>query len=106
MGAYYFKVGFKKNGKITAVQLHYIGPCLIGNKVGKLHQATNIPNIQCTQSVPHQNRGPVGPQRAGAPECTVVTAVFEHVAGELGIDPTKIAVINDGCDGKDMAWIN
>ena len=105
MGAYYFKVGFKNDGKITAVQLHYIGPCLIGNNVGKLHQASNIPHIQCTQSVPHQNRGPTGPQRAGAPECTVVTAVFEHVAGELGIDPTKIAVINDGCDGKDMAWI-
>ena len=35
-----------------------------------------------------------------------MTAVFEHVAGELGIDPTKIAVINDGCEGKDMAWIN
>jgi CO/xanthine dehydrogenase Mo-binding subunit len=105
MGAYYFKVGFKKNGKITAVQLHYIGPCLIGNAVGKLHQANNIPNIKCTQSVTHQNRGPVGPQRAGAPECTVVTAVFEHVAGELEIDPTRIALINDGCDGKDMAWI-
>jgi CO/xanthine dehydrogenase Mo-binding subunit len=105
MGAYYFKVGFKNDGKISAVQLHYIGPCLIGNTVGKLHQASSIPNIQCTQSVPHQNRGPVGPQRAGAPECTVVTAVFDHVAGELGIDPTKIALINDGCDGKDMAWI-
>ena len=105
MGAYYFKVGFKNDGKITAVQLHYIGPCLIGNAVGKLHQGNSIPNIQCTQSVTHQNRGPVGPQRAGAPECTVVTAVFEHVAGELGIDPTRIAAVNDGCDGKDMAWI-
>ena len=52
MGAYYFKVGFKNDGKITAVQLHYIGPCLIGNNVGKLHQASSIPHIQCTQSVP------------------------------------------------------
>ena len=106
LGVYYFKVGFKKDGKITAVQLRVISPCLIGNFVGKLHQATNITNIQCTQSVPHMNRGPVGPQRAGAPECTVVTAVFEHVAGELGMDPTKIAMLNDGCEGKDMAWIN
>jgi CO/xanthine dehydrogenase Mo-binding subunit len=106
LGAYYFKIGFKKSGKITAVELHYIGACLIGNQVGKLHQASNIPNIKCIQSIVHHNRGPVGPQRAGAPECTVVTAVFEHVAGELGVDPTKIAVINDGCDGKDMDWIN
>jgi len=106
LGSYYFKIGFKNNGKITAVQLHYIGACLIGNTVGKLHQASNIPSIRCTQSITHHNRGPVGPQRAGAPECTVVTAVYEHVAGELGVDPTTIAVINDGCNGKDMAWIN
>ena len=68
VGSYYFKIGFKNNGKITAVQLHYIGACLIGNTVGKLHQATNIPHIRCTQSITHHNRGPVGPQRAGAPE--------------------------------------
>jgi CO/xanthine dehydrogenase Mo-binding subunit len=105
-GAYYFKIGFRSSGKITAVQMHYIGPCLIGNQVGKLHQASNIPNIHCIQQITHHNRGPVGPQRAGAPECTVVTAVYEHVAGELGVDPTKIAVINDGCDGKEMDWIN
>jgi CO/xanthine dehydrogenase Mo-binding subunit len=104
-GAYYFKIGFKKNGQIMAVQLHYIGSCLIGNQVGKLHQASNIPNILCIQQITHHNRGPVGPQRAGAPECTVVTAVYEHVAGELGVDPTHIALINDGCDGHEMAWI-
>jgi CO/xanthine dehydrogenase Mo-binding subunit len=105
LGSYYFKVGFKKNGKITAVQLHYIGGLLIGNTVGKLHQASNIPNMRCTQSVVHHNRGPVGPQRAGAPECTVVTAVYDHVAGELGVDPTSIALINDGCYGHDMDWV-
>ncbi len=106
LGSYRFKIGFKRNGKITAVNLHYTGACLIGNTVGKLHQASNIPNIQCTQSIVHHNRGPVGPQRAGAPECTVVTAVFDHVAGELGVDPTTIAEINDGCDGHDMSWVN
>ena len=102
LGSYYFKLGFKNNGKITAVELHHIGTLLIGNTVGKLHHASNIPNIRCTQSVMHHNRGPVGPQRAGAAECTVVTAVYDHVAGALGVDPTSIAMINDGCHGHDM----
>jgi CO/xanthine dehydrogenase Mo-binding subunit len=106
LGVYKFKVGFKKNGQVTAVKLHYLGTCLIGNAVGKLHQASNIKNLQCIHSVPHVNRGPVGPQRAGAMECTVVTAVYEHVAGELGVDITSIAEINDGCDGHDMVWVN
>jgi CO/xanthine dehydrogenase Mo-binding subunit len=106
LGKYKFKVGFKNNGKITAVQLHYIGTCLVGDAVGKLYQASNIKNIKCTHDVPHVNRGPVGPQRAGAMECIVVTEVYEHVAGELGMDPTKIADINDGCYGKDMDWVN
>ncbi|HSW56843.1 MAG TPA: molybdopterin cofactor-binding domain-containing protein [Dehalococcoidales bacterium] len=106
LGIYKFKVGFTKKGKITAVQLHYIGTCLIGNAIGKLHQASNITNIKCTHSVPHINRGPVGPQRAGAMECIVVTEVYEHVAGELGIDPTSIAGINDGCYGYDMEWVD
>jgi CO/xanthine dehydrogenase Mo-binding subunit len=47
----------------------------------------------------------VGPQRAGAPECTVVTAVYDHVAGELKVDPTSIAAINDGCHGHNMDWV-
>jgi CO/xanthine dehydrogenase Mo-binding subunit len=104
-GYYLYKIGFKNTGKITAVDIHYIGVCLLG--VGfKLHDATNIPNIRCTDSSVFVNRGGNGPMRAGAMECEVVTSVFEHVAGELGMDPTKVAMINDGCQGKDMAWVN
>jgi len=28
------------------------------------------------------------------------------LAANWELDPTKIALINDGCDGKEMAWIN
>jgi CO/xanthine dehydrogenase Mo-binding subunit len=106
LGYYYYKVGFKQNGRITAVQIHYIGTCMMGSLVDKLRSATNIPNIKCIETVPYHNRGPAGPHRAGGMECSVVTSVFEHVTGELGIDPTKVAVINDGCEGHDMAWVN
>jgi CO/xanthine dehydrogenase Mo-binding subunit len=105
-GVYYFKVGFKNDGKITAVQLNSFGIYVMEPMVDKLFAATAIPNIHSTENIVHVTRGGAGPQRAGAPQCSVITAVFEHVAGELRMDPTKIALINDGCEGKDMAWIN
>jgi CO/xanthine dehydrogenase Mo-binding subunit len=104
-GVYYCKIGFKNDGKITAIQIHYIGACT-GGIIAKLYEATGIPNIKCTDSTPHINRGGNGPLRASSIQCSVVTMIFEHVAGELGMDPTKVAIINDGCQGKDMAWVN
>jgi CO/xanthine dehydrogenase Mo-binding subunit len=35
-----------------------------------------------------------------------MTMVFNHVAGELGLDPTLVALINDGAEGHDVAWLN
>jgi len=31
--------------------------------------------------------------------------VFNHVAGELGMDPTEVALRNDGTEGKEMAHL-
>jgi CO/xanthine dehydrogenase Mo-binding subunit len=105
-GSHYFKIGFKKNGKITAVQVNSFDINCMHWPIDKVWEGTAIPNIQSIESTAHVNRGGSGPQRAGGLQCSVVTMIFEHVAGELGIDPTKIAEINDGCEGKDMAWIN
>jgi xanthine dehydrogenase molybdenum-binding subunit len=32
--------------------------------------------------------------------------VEDHVAAALDMDPTEIALINDGCEGEDMAWVD
>ena len=31
---------------------------------------------------------------------------MDHVAAALGLDPTEVALKNDGADGHDMTWLN
>ena len=35
-----------------------------------------------------------------------MTLVFDHVAAEWGLDPTEVALKNDGCHGKDMTYLS
>ena len=32
--------------------------------------------------------------------------IFDHVAGALGLDPTEVALKNDGCEGHDMSHLS
>jgi CO/xanthine dehydrogenase Mo-binding subunit len=109
-GVYYYKVGFKMDGTITAVQAHAI----VTNQflpvfgiVKHLIDNTRIPNIYGKSESVMINKGPTLATRCEQnSNCHSMTQVFARVAGELGLDPTEVALKNDGAEGHDMAWLN
>ena len=102
-GRYNCKVGATKDGTITAYHWHMFGarnPAL-----DKTHECTKIPNIRGTQTWPFTNRGHQACFRHGAASCVPHNVMFDLVAGEFGLDPTEVALKNDGCQGHDWNWI-
>lgn len=102
-GRYNFKVGFKDDGTVTAVEIHSV---YCESSLSKLWAATRIPNLYLVKTKPYVNRAPQVCYRHGGVASAIMTMVFDHVAGELGMDPTEMALKNDGCNGHDMAWVN
>ena len=101
---YRVKVGFRNDGTITAVRATswfsmdgytHMDHFLENTTVRHLHQECNgaICNIlhghafRCEQNA----------------NVTCLNAVFGHVAEALRVDPTLLALKNDGCDGHPMA---
>jgi CO/xanthine dehydrogenase Mo-binding subunit len=103
---YYFRVGFKLDGTITAVKLKAYETWVTEASNFKIHEGTKIPNIHLSADFAAFTRPPSMCFKHGCSMVRVVAQVWEHVAGELGMDPAKIAEINDGCHGHDMAYIN
>ena len=107
LGTYHFKVGFKMDGTITAVKL---GTKLVGIPIEptilKLLEGTAIPNIALHAEWPRLNRCFRICYRHGSHFCNVVTYVINRVAAELDMDPTEVALKNDGWHGHSMAWLN
>ncbi len=102
-GTYTCKVGAKKEGTITAYHWHMIG--LRNPAVDKTYECTKIPNIRGTQTWAFTNKGHQACFRHGAASCVPHNVMFDLVAGEFGLDPTEVALINDGCQGHDWDWI-
>jgi CO/xanthine dehydrogenase Mo-binding subunit len=109
-GTYYFKVGAKKDGTITAVK----GKALVVNQwfpvfgaFHHLHENTKIPNIHAKLEAIQVNKGPTVPTRCEQnSNCLTLTLIFDHVANALGLDPIEVALKNDGAEGHDIAWLN
>jgi CO/xanthine dehydrogenase Mo-binding subunit len=109
-GVYYFKIGAKRDGTITAVE----GSAVLANQqwpvfhfLKHLVENTRIPNIYGTLKVVMTNKGPTVPVRCEQNANTFSqTLIFEHMAAELGLDPTEVALKNDGADGHDMGWLD
>jgi xanthine dehydrogenase molybdenum-binding subunit len=109
-GLYYFKAGAKKDGRITAVK----GKAIVTNQILPLFglvkhfiDNTRIPHIYGVTESVQINKGPTTATRCEQnSNCHSMTMVFNHVAGELGLDPTLVALINDGAEGHDVAWLN
>lgn len=100
-GTHNFKVGFNNDGKITAVKIEaYHSKADIAMK---LRPGTAVPNISLHLIRPFVNRGWMSCWKHGAPACAVVNLPFNHVAAELGMDPTEVWLLNDGCEGEAMA---
>jgi CO/xanthine dehydrogenase Mo-binding subunit len=102
-GKYNCKVGAKKDGTITAYHWHMFGAR--NPAVDKTHECTKITNIRGTQTWPFTNRGHQACFRHGAASCVPHNVMFDRVAAEFGLDPTEVALKNDGCQGHDWDWV-
>jgi len=109
-GVYYYKVGAKNDGTITAVQ----GRAVLANQIWPvfhflkhLVENTRIPNIHGQLFVVKTNKGPTVPVRCEQnANAHSLTLIFDHVADAFGLDPIEVALKNDGADGHDMDWLN
>jgi CO/xanthine dehydrogenase Mo-binding subunit len=103
----YVKVGAKKDGTITAVHaknIFAVYACTRG--IDHFIENTKIPNVSCEVIVADVSKGPAWWCRCEQlPNTMLFTLVFDRVAAALGLDPTEVALKNDGCDGHDVAWL-
>jgi CO/xanthine dehydrogenase Mo-binding subunit len=102
-GTYTCKVGAKRDGTITGYHWHMAGAR--NPATDKTHECTKIKNIRGTQVWPFTNRGYQACFRHGAASCVPHNVMFDRVAAEFGLDPTEVALNNDGCQGNDWDFI-
>jgi CO/xanthine dehydrogenase Mo-binding subunit len=102
-GVYACRVGAKKDGTITAYHWNMVG---IRNPAkDKTPDCTTIRNVRGTQQWAFTNRGYLESVRHGAPACVPHNIMFDRVAAEFGLDPTEVALKNDGCSGHPWDWV-
>jgi CO/xanthine dehydrogenase Mo-binding subunit len=109
-GTYWVKVGFQKDGTITAVE----GRAVVANQwfpvFGAFHhiaENTKIPNVAAKLEAIQVNKGPNVPTRCEQnSNCLTLTLITNRVADALGMDPVEVALKNDGAEGHDMNWLN
>lgn len=105
-GRYRFKVGFREDGTVTAAQIlsnvtfGYVGLTIPGSK--KIPKATAIKHLYCESTYPYTNKAPTVCYKHGTGETIPFNEIFNRVAAELGMDPTEVALKNDGCYGHPM----
>jgi CO/xanthine dehydrogenase Mo-binding subunit len=102
-GTYHCKVAAKKDGTITGYHWHMVG--LRNPAIDKTYECTKIPNIRGTQIWALTNKGHQACFRHGAASCVPHNVMFDRVASEFGLDPTEVALRNDGCQGYDWDHI-
>jgi CO/xanthine dehydrogenase Mo-binding subunit len=102
-GSYSFKVGFQENGKIHAVKVETVWALqAMHATLQKIRESTSIPHLSAREVIPHLSKPDNPCAKDGGGACAVPNMVFSHVAAELGMDPTQLALMNDGCDGEPM----
>ncbi len=102
-GTYTCKVGAKKDGTITAYHWHTVG--LRNPAIDKTPESTRIHNIRGSQECVFTNQGHHQCFRHGAAACVPHNMMFARVAAEFGLDPTEVALRNDGCHGHPWEWV-
>ncbi len=102
-GTYTCKVGAKKDGTVTAYDWHTVGMRNPG--IDKTPECTKIHNIRGRESWAFTNQGHHQCYRHGAAACIPHNIMFSRVAAEFGLDPTEVALKNDGCGGHSWDWV-
>ena len=99
------KVGFKKDGTITAVQMfNNFAIYMCTNGIEHFIENTRIPNLKCETVNVDVSIAPAWWHRCEQlPNVFTFTLVFEHVAAALGMDSTEVALKNDGYGGQDTS---
>lgn len=101
-----FKVGAKKDGTITAVKMRTVYENCSFEAALHLLENTKIPNLYSETVLAQVNKGPTMAIRCEqAPPSFCLSHVFSHVAAELEMDPTEVALKNDGVEGKGMEYL-
>jgi CO/xanthine dehydrogenase Mo-binding subunit len=104
-GVAYYKVGFNNDGNIVAIKIETLQKT--GNTLDeKFRDSLKTPNIFLREVRTWWNRPHETCWKDGAANCTLVNLIINKVAAYLGMDPIKIALLNDGTDEHDMAWLN
>lgn len=103
----YFKVGVKKDGLITAVDLKAIYANTGFWAEGHLLENTRIPNVRAENLTAKVNCGPTIALRCEQlPSTYAMSHVFTHAAAAVNMDPTLVALRNDGVEGHDLEHLN
>jgi CO/xanthine dehydrogenase Mo-binding subunit len=103
-GSYVFTVGFEPDGRVRAIKAELLWASqMMHATLGKLHEGTSVPHLYSREIVPYLSRGFNPCAKDGGPATAPPNLVFSQVAAALGMDPTKVAQLNDGCEGQPMA---
>ena len=109
-GIYHYKVGAKKDGTITAVSARAVLSNHVFPVFGvakHLIENTRIPNVYGKIEAVQVNRGINVPTRCEQNSNShTLTVVFDRLAAALSLDPTDVALKNDGADGHDSGWLD
>ena len=103
-GYHKVKVGFKKDGTITAVDINTQGVGFT-NEIWIRH-STGIQNLRKHRVDPFVNRPYSACYRHGAAYVAINTYILQKVADALSMDPTDVALKNDGSGGRTMQWLD
>jgi CO/xanthine dehydrogenase Mo-binding subunit len=102
----YYRVGARRDGTITAVQIKSVYANCSFEGASHLLENTRIPNILSETTLAQVNKGPTMAIRCEqSPACFCLSQVFSHAAAALGMDPTEVALKNDGVEGQDMGHL-
>jgi xanthine dehydrogenase molybdenum-binding subunit len=94
------------DGTITAVKVKTVYENMAIQAVGHFFENTRVPNLESETTLVQVNKGPTHALRCEQMPCSFcLTHVFNHVAAELGMDPTEVALKNDGVEGRDLAYL-
>jgi CO/xanthine dehydrogenase Mo-binding subunit len=105
-GSYEFTVGFEPDGRVKAIKCELVWASqMMHATLGKLREGTSVPHLYSREIVPHLSRGFNPCAKDGGPATAPPNLVFNQVAAALAMDPTKVALLNDGCEGQPMAGL-
>ena len=104
-GTAHYKIGFNNDGTIVAIKI------TVYQKTGhpitvKFIDTIKTPNVYVREILTYWSKAHETCWKDGAANCTLANLIINKVAAHLGMDPIKVQLINDGCAGHDMAWLD